>query len=175
MSHLPTTTRNAFINSSSASAFSRYPFAPARNPLRSTSGGFVKRKQDDFHFGMLFSNNAGGFQTIHARHGHIHQNNFRTELIGKLDRVAAIAGFAAHFPFRKRLQDRFDAPPDEGMVIDNQDSRHEANLHEPLREVAHVPTKPYVRFRFCLLNGQPGFSMAEILRLNNLVFDGVAH
>ena len=63
---------------------------------------------------MLRENLPRGFQAVHAGHGAIHDNHFRTKLVGEFDCFGAVARFAGNGNVRLILQNAAETPTHQG-------------------------------------------------------------
>src|ERR1700676_5821654 len=96
----------------------------------------MQREQNDFHVWIASSYAPGRFQSGDSGHRYIHQNHFWFQFLRQAHRVLSIVRFRANFPFRKILQDPAYSPPDERVVIHDQNARH----CSPLRDSGGMPS-----------------------------------
>src|SRR5580658_4839305 len=85
---------------------------------------------------MLVKNLPRGLQSVHPRHGAIHDNHLWAKLLRELDCFRAVARFAYHFNICLIFQNAAESSPHQGMIINQQDRnfiRHvnQASLLEP--------------------------------------------
>jgi hypothetical protein len=66
--------------------------------------GIVLADDDDFGFRQFFADNPGGLESVHARHGNIHQDEARSQGPGLFDAVLPILSLSANVPVRARGQ-----------------------------------------------------------------------
>src|SRR5580704_18290617 len=93
----------------------------------------MERQQHHFGLGLRVSNDAGSFQAVQHRHRNVHDDDFRSEGIGEPYCFLSIVGLATEFPLRERMQNSLDSPPNCGVIIDNQYSRHVPSRLVPWR------------------------------------------
>lgn len=89
-------------------------------------GGFVQGDKKNFDVGLGFVNDAGRLQAVEAGHRDIHDDDVGFELGSEANSGDPIVGFAAKFPSGRRIQDGLDTSADEYMVVDDENSRHDA-------------------------------------------------
>ena len=65
---------------------------------------------------------ARGFDTVQLGHGHVHHYDIGTQLLGKFHGFASIGRLADNLHVGLRAQDHFEALPDHGMVVSQQDA-----------------------------------------------------
>ena len=90
--------------------------------------------EDYGHGGCSFVNMAGGFETVHARHGQVENDGIGIQRGGFGDRLVTIFGVAAHFPALMAFKEAAQALTLEFVVVGNQDSYgHSRACAHPLR------------------------------------------
>ena len=89
--------------------------------LRSTLdfGRDVHRVEDYGHGGCSFVNMAGGFETVHARHGQVENDGIGTQRGSFGDRLVTIFGLAANFPALMAFKEAAQALTLEFVVVRN--------------------------------------------------------
>ena len=65
-----------------------------------------------------------GLQPGHHRHAHVHQHHVGLDLRDQLHGLLAVGRFGDHFDALGQRQQRTDALPHQGLVVDQTDTDH---------------------------------------------------
>ena len=72
--------------------------------------------------GLGFQDLSEGLVTVHHRHIQVKQHHIRLKLLGELDTVKAVIGFANDLEVGLTLQKRLQTAAEKRVVIDKKDS-----------------------------------------------------
>ena len=67
--------------------------------------------------GLLLTTRALASETVETRHGDIHEDEVRMELLDEVDDLVPVVGLADHLDPRDAGEERANARADEGMVV----------------------------------------------------------
>ena len=88
--------------------------------LAANYSGIVLADEDNLGVRQVSQNSACGIQSIHARHGDIHQNNLRVHLDRFLNCLGSVGRLATNAPARMFFNQRSQAAAHCGMIICDQ-------------------------------------------------------
>lgn len=83
---------------------------------------FAHRQHQNRHMGLGFQDLSEGLVTVHHRHIQVKQHHIRLKLLGELDTVKAVIGFANDLEVGLTLQKRLQTAAEKRVVIDKKDS-----------------------------------------------------
>ena len=75
---------------------------------------------DDFDIGELFANDAGGLESIHARHRNVHQDQRWAQSLRLFNPLESVRRFPADVPLRAGRKNRAKSPADGLVVVDDE-------------------------------------------------------
>jgi hypothetical protein len=84
--------------------------------------GIVLAYEDDVDSGALAAKDARSVEAVHAGHGDVHEDEVGVRSTGKVDRLLAVASFAADFPSGVAGEHSGDQVANAGVVIDQKNS-----------------------------------------------------
>jgi hypothetical protein len=86
--------------------------------------GLMQSEEKDLDAGLRSVNYPRGFQPVQAGHGNVHDDHVGVEIRGHADGRNSVFRLTAKFPPRTGMQDRLDSPPDESVVVYDQNLGH---------------------------------------------------
>ena len=98
-------------------SLSRYPLAPGAERLANVDRILVHAEDDDLRLGVVFHDAARGFHAVDLRHGDIHDDHVRPQLLGEAHGFRAFAGFAHHLHVGFLVDDELEALADHRVII----------------------------------------------------------
>ena len=81
----------------------------------------VGGKEEKGNLGHHVAESGRGFQAIHFGHGEIENDQVGGKLLGFLDGVHSVNGFATNSEFRMGIEKRTELPTDYFMIVNDQD------------------------------------------------------